>query len=402
MLTRSQETAFHRIMSWYTTGISKVFRLGGPAGSGKSYLIKLIAEEVGMSRCLLITPTGKASNNLIKSGLHSHTIHSQIYTASSEDKIKVKGDWDILMDEVMNMSDEEVDKLQKSGELQRREESTRRPTIYDVNNVDYTLNKPETLEQYQLFIIDEGSMVGEKLLADIMSFNKPILLVGDPHQLQPVNDVSVFTDCDFYLTDIVRQAQGSPVIWLSQQILQGTIPSGVFGTSQVRHGEATLDELRYADEVLTDTNAARDKLNHKIRPLYISMRELCEPFAIGDKIICRTNQDLKSNAGFVLTNGAQGYLTKLKNVSMDRLVYSIVMSSWELGDFSFRGTQRPELFKRDERPAKIELAYAITVHLSQGSEWDNVIYAVSKKPTRSALYTAVTRAKNSVLVTLPN
>lgn len=402
MLTRSQETAFHRIMSWYTTGISKVFRLGGPAGSGKSYLIKLIAEEIGMSRCLLITPTGKASNNLIKSGLHSHTIHSQIYTASSEDKIKVKGDWDILMDEVMNMSDEEVDKLQKSGELQRREESTRRPTIYDVNNVDYTLNKPETLEQYQLFIIDEGSMVGEKLLADIMSFNKPILLVGDPHQLQPVNDVSVFTDCDFYLTDIVRQAQGSPVIWLSQQILQGTIPSGVFGTSQVRHGEATLDELRYADEVLTDTNAARDKLNHKIRPLYISMRELCEPFAIGDKIICRTNQDLKSNAGFVLTNGAQGYLTKLKNVSMDRLVYSIVMSSWELGDFSFRGTQRPELFKRDERPAKIELAYAITVHLSQGSEWDNVIYAVSKKATRSALYTAVTRAKNSVLVTLPN
>lgn len=402
MLTRSQETAFHRIMSWYTTGVSKVFRLGGPAGSGKSYLIKLIAEEVGMSKCLLITPTGKASNNLIKSGLHSHTIHSQIYTASSEDKIKVKGDWDILMDDVMNMSDEEVDKLEKSGELQRREESVRRPTIYDVNNVDYTLNKPETLEKYQLFIIDEGSMVGEKLLADIMSFNKPILLVGDPHQLQPVNDASVFTDCDFYLTDIVRQAQGSPVIWLSQQILQGTIPSGVFGTSQVRHGEATLDELRYADEVLTDTNAARDRLNHKIRPLYISMRELCEPFAIGDKIICRTNQDLKSNAGFVLTNGAQGYLTKLKSVSMDRLVYSIVMSSWELGDFSFRGTQRPELFKRDERPAKIELAYAITVHLSQGSEWDNVIYAVSKKPTRSALYTAVTRAKNSVLVTLPN
>ena len=402
MLTLSQETAFHRIMSWYNTGISKVFRLGGPAGSGKSYLIKLIAEEVGMSKCLLITPTGKASNNLIKSGLHSHTIHSQIYTASSEDKIKVRGDLEALIDDLSNMSDEELDELEKSGELQRRAEHIHKPTIYDVNNVEYTLNEPETLEKYQLFIIDEGSMVGDKLLADIMSFNKPVLLVGDPHQLQPVNDVSVFTECDFYLTDIVRQAQGSPVIWLSQQILNGSIPTGAFGTSQVRHGEATLDELRYADEVLTDTNAARDRLNQKIRPLYIPMRELCEPFAIGDKIICRTNQDLKSDAGFVLTNGAQGYLTKLKSISDDRLVYSIVMSSLELGNFSFRGTQRPELFRRDERPAKLELAYAITVHLSQGSEWDNVIYAVSKKLTKSALYTAITRARNSVLVTLPN
>ena len=79
MLTRSQETAFLRIMCWYKAKTSKLFRLGGPAGSGKSYLIKLIAEEVGMDDCLLITPTGKASTNLIKAGLTAHTIHSRIY-----------------------------------------------------------------------------------------------------------------------------------------------------------------------------------------------------------------------------------------------------------------------------------------------------------------------------------
>lgn len=373
MLTRSQETAFHRIMSWIRTGATRIFRLGGPAGSGKSYLIRLVAEEVGMDDCLLITPTGKASNNLIKSGLASHTIHSQIYTSMAEDKI-----------EESSLQSEEA------------------PIVYDINAVTYTLLSPEVLHKYKLFIIDEGSMVGKDLLADILSFNKPVLLVGDPHQLKPVNDETVFDKCDFYLTDIVRQAQGSPVIWLSQQILNGTIPTGVFGTSQVRHREATLEELQFADEVLTDTNASRDVLNRKIRPLYIPMRSLADPFAIGDKIICRTNQDLKSDAGFVLTNGAQGYLTKINKMSSDKLVYDIVMTSKELGDFSFTGTMRPELFSLQERPAKIELAYAITVHLSQGSEWDNVIYVLSKTATRSALYTAVTRARNSVLVTLPN
>ena len=78
-MTNGQETAYSYIMDWYKNRSSLVYRLGGPAGSGKSWLIRLIAEAVGRDKCLLMTPTGKASNNLIKSGLESHTIHSQIY-----------------------------------------------------------------------------------------------------------------------------------------------------------------------------------------------------------------------------------------------------------------------------------------------------------------------------------
>ena len=68
-LTLSQEVAFKRIMSWYNNRESDVFKLGGPAGSGKSYLIALVAEQIGIENCLLITPTGKAANNLIKASL---------------------------------------------------------------------------------------------------------------------------------------------------------------------------------------------------------------------------------------------------------------------------------------------------------------------------------------------
>ena len=376
MLTRSQETAFLRIIVWYKTKTSKVFRLGGPAGSGKSYLIKLIAEKIGMDDCLLITPTGKASTNLIKAGLTAHTIHSRIYEPIIQ-KNKVKSE--STKDE--NTSNDEVTKVQEV--------------------VTYKLLPPDALDKYKLFIIDEGSMVGEKLLADIMTFGKPILLVGDPNQLTPVNDESVFTDCDYYLTDIVRQSQDSPVIWLSQQILNGSIPLGEFGNSQVRRTEATPDELRYADEVLTDTNASRNKLNNDMRPLYVAAHFYDPLFVVGDKIICRTNQDLKSDLGFTLTNGAQGIITRINQLHKVVPEYDVVMTSTELGNFKFRGTSDASLISRDVPMAKIEYAYAITVHLSQGSEWDNVIYVVSKYPTRSALYTAVTRAKNSVLVTLP-
>jgi exodeoxyribonuclease-5 len=76
------------------------------------------------------------------------------------------------------------------------------------------------------------------------------------------------------------------------------------------------------------------------------------------------------------------------------------MSTPDLGDFSFIGTTRPELFPARIRPPKIEYGYALTVHLSQGSEWPNVIYQQSSFIKKSAMYTAITRAKESVLIAL--
>ena len=50
MMTNGQETAYPFIMDWYKNRSSLVYRLGGPAGSGKSWLIRLIAEAVGRSQ----------------------------------------------------------------------------------------------------------------------------------------------------------------------------------------------------------------------------------------------------------------------------------------------------------------------------------------------------------------
>ena len=83
MLTKSQEEALKLIERWIQSG-GTLFRLGGPAGSGKSYLIPIVADIVGREKCLFMTPTGKAANNLQKAGLQAQTIHSTIYRVRDE------------------------------------------------------------------------------------------------------------------------------------------------------------------------------------------------------------------------------------------------------------------------------------------------------------------------------
>lgn len=373
-------------MEWYENNLSPVFKLGGPAGSGKSYLIALVAEAIGIEKCLLITPTGKAANNLIKASLPARTIHSQIYHVQSEDSA---GGVDF----------ESLDEGGFKSLAAMLEQSDRNGDTFNDEIARFCLK--ESLDaDYQLIIIDEGSMVGGNLLNDVMSFGIPILLVGDPNQLPPVNDTTVFKTCDYYLSEIVRQAQGSPVIYLSQEVLNGRVAVGVYGSCMIRKGPVSDEELAYADIVLTDTNASRTNLNSRMRRLALDFRAQSKPLNVGDRIICRTNTNINSSMGFSLTNGAQGVLKKIKHTNPSYSLIDMVMSTPDLGDFSFIGTTRPELFPARIRPPKIEYGYALTVHLSQGSEWPNVIYQQSSFIKKSAMYTAITRAKESVLIAL--
>jgi exodeoxyribonuclease-5 len=386
-LTSSQEVAYKRIMSWYENRESDVFKLGGPAGSGKSYLIALVAEAIGVENCLLITPTGKAANNLIKAALPARTIHSQIYHVQSE-----------------NSDDGSID-FETSGESEFKnlaniiEQSMNRGWDFGSDEARFIL-KEELDARVKCIIIDEGSMVGGNLLNDVLSFGIPTLLVGDPNQLPPVNDTSVFRTCDYYLTEIVRQAQGSPVIYLSQEVLQGRLKVGSYGSCMVRKGPVSDEELCYADIVLTDTNVSRTELNNRMRRLALDFRQMSKPLSVGDRVICRTNTNITSSDGFALTNGAQGVISKIKHNNQNYSLVDMVMETPDIGTFSFVGTTRPELFPSAIRPPKIEYGYALTVHLSQGSEWQNVIYQQCSFMKKSAIYTAITRAKDSVLIAL--
>lgn len=375
MLTNSQDKALKLAHHWIASG-GKLLKLGGPAGSGKSFLIPLIADFIGIENCVLMTPTGKAANNLQKAGLHASTIHSTIYKVMDTDDEKES-------DETTFEDDDDVEVPEFD---------------YDSRIPDFMLKDSDYFDDKKLFIIDEASMVGSSLLKDILSFGVPVLLVGDPNQLAPVNDTSVYTTCDFYLEEIVRQAKDSPIIWLSQQALDGRLSQGMFGSCMVRQGTPQDSELLYADVVLTDTNNRRANLNQHIRELV--MGELPSQWIVeGDKLICRTNDpDYTSGDGFSLTNGTQGVVSEILHIN--KLKAEIRMDNDDLGKFQFECTHMPLKFPPKKRPPTVELGYALTVHLSQGSEWNNVIYDLSMNPTKRALYTAITRAKQSLLITL--
>lgn len=378
MLTNSQDKALKLAEDWINKK-GKLLRIGGPAGSGKSFIIPMIADIVGIDNCLLVTPTGKAANNLQKAGLEAHTIHSTIYRVEE---------------------DEEEDEESEEGEEELFEVSSDKE--YASSDPRFRLKDSSSFSDKKLIIVDEGSMVGAHLLDDLLSFDVPVLLVGDPNQLAPVNDSSVFHRCDFYLEEIVRQAQDSPIIWLSQQVLSGNMPTGVFGTTMVRKGIPSDNELMYATQVLTDTNKRREDLNTHMRSLVFGNEltgDLRDWIKVGDKMICRTNHPAyNSTAGFMLTNGTQGTVTDILHRGLFSAEFK--MENLDLGGYQLIGTNQPLKFPRKKRPPKVEYGYALTVHLSQGSEWDNVIYDLSMPPQKRALYTGITRAKQSLLITL--
>src|SRR5262245_34135907 len=75
----------------------------------------------------------------------------------------------------------------------------------------------------KLIIIDECSMVDAELGRDLMSFGVPLLVLGDPAQLPPIQGGGYFTDAkpDAMLTEVHRQARDNPIVRLSMDIRAG-------------------------------------------------------------------------------------------------------------------------------------------------------------------------------------
>ena len=82
-------------------------------------------------------------------------------------------------------------------------------------------DKESRAEHAALIIVDEVSMVGQDLGKRLLSFNKPVLVIGDPAQLQPVSkyeDAGFFTagvEPDVMLIKIHRQEAGDPIVRLA-------------------------------------------------------------------------------------------------------------------------------------------------------------------------------------------
>ena len=283
--------------------------------------------------------------------------------------------------------------------------------------------KKECLDNnIKLIVIDECSMVSEDIWNDLLSFEKPLLVLGDPMQLPAIKGKSPITaeEPDAFLDEIVRQAAGNPIIHLSMLAREGKrIDYGNYGNN-VRVIRKNTDFDKYlltSGMVITTTNDLRDELNLYMRQELLG-RDNPLP-VVGDKLICRKNNWDEVLNGIPLVNGLVGKVVNPVEVSRDDK--DLFLMDFRPEGFKNRHFEQLEcnvkmfspidskerrdiIGDRYEPGNKFEYGYAITTHLSQGSQAEEVLYYYEpwgkEELRRQLLYTGITRAEEELTLVL--
>ena len=351
-------------------------------------IIKYFIERIGLSNdeVLFTSFSGKAVSQMARNGLPARTIHSSIY------------------DYIETYARDE------SGGIILKDNGKPKKVFTFVL-------KSHLPKKIKLIVVDEGSMVGEKLALDLISFGIPIVCLGDLNQLPPVMDKTYFLkEPDFILTKIMRQKENDPIIWLSQQVLQGNdLQYGVYGNSAViRKSDVTEFLLKNSDMILTGTNRLRNSINNKFREEIKGYANLDYPH-IGERVICKKNDWTREiENGIYLTNGTVGFVENIDRGSYNK--YSMTMDfrpdfakkifTKVKFDYNHMFNITPEKeFKALKTLSRFEFAYAITVHAVQGSEYESVLFMYENffrnpKDRQRFLYTGITRATSQIIVVI--
>ncbi len=357
--TPHQDAALKAVSDWLKSkpgrkGTPQIFRLFGYAGTGKTTLARHLAEGVD-GTVKYAAFTGKAALVMRARGCEgAQTIHSLIYKP--------------------------------------KDNSSETPT--------FELWDEAPASRAKLIVVDEASMVDAELGRDLLSFGAPLLVLGDPAQLPPIQGGGFFTneEPDAMLTEVHRQAQDDPIVRLSMDVREGRqLEPGSYGDTEVVT-KSNLDPARVvgAEQVLVGRNNTRRAYNKRMR----ERRGFEDPFPVaGDKLVC-----LRNNRRKALFNGGLWTVTE-RRASRTKLVSMRIKPEDDVAARETRVSVRPECFvggiedmSWEERRHydEFDFGYVLTVHKSQGSQWDDVVlfdesFAFPESRARW-LYTGITRA----------
>jgi len=362
ILSEEQKKALSKIERWKFKKNKPYFTLTGIAGSGKTTLIKYIVESLNYKNVKYMAYTGKATQVLLSKKYNdASTIHSTIYNVY----VDKKGDY------------------------------------------HFDLKSRFDIIDYDLFVVDEASMLNEQIISDLLSFDIPVLFIGDHNQLQPIEGVNtLISKPNIMLLEPHRQAKENSIIEFSQKIIEGdySIFRGKkYGNNVkiLKYYEAKDKIYKEADQIICGYNKTRKTLNEKYR--------IGETYPInGEKLICKKNNwnEIISWEGGILslTNGLIGYAKNDVNEESAKLTFKPEFTQNEFDvpfDAYYWNTEIID--HKFKRYNKFLLGYAITCHAAQGSEWENVVlkleaFGNSEEEKRKWIYTAVTRAKNNITI----
>lgn len=361
---------------------------GGP-GTGKTTVISALIGIFGSMdmKLTLAAPTGRAAKRITEAtGREARTIHRLL----------------------------EVDMSDEGGRDMLR---------------SFRRNEKNRLEE-DVIIVDEISMIDTLLMSALLHALKPgcrLVLIGDADQLPSVGAGNILADIIasgvipvVSLRHIFRQAESSLIVMNAHAINRGQMPvlnsrdrdfffiekesdrdiadyvadlcarrlPAAYGPSEsvqvispTRRGTAGTEYLNTKLQELVNPPAAGRREHRRGNTV----------FRTGDRVMqVRNNYDIEwrsgRRSGQGIFNGDIGVITGMDNFG-------------KFMDVSFDGREVVYDFSSLE---DLELAYAITVHKSQGSEYDSVVIPLGDIPpvlaTRNLLYTAVTRAHKRVII----
>ena len=289
---------------------------------------------------------------------------------------------------------------------------------WDKENNVFNINELNSVH-YNLIIVDESSMIDNHLMASLFRgldiFNTQIVLVGDEYQLPSVGPGLVLNDIintnipHIRLEKIYRQSDKSYIPTVAKNIkdkVMDIVPSGddfsFISCDNLNIKSIIIKLLDKMQEKGIDVKnvqvlAPMYKGENGIDNLNILLQEYFNPvvnkkdelkvgpitYRVGDKMLNLVN-DVDNN----IFNGDIGYICEV-NANSKKDILSIDY------DGNIVDYKREDLIS-------ISHAYAITIHKSQGSEFDYVIMPISLSYNRmlynKLLYTGVSRAKKSLIL----
>lgn len=338
---------------------------GGP-GTGKTTLVQAIitAARQFQLKVRLMAPTGRAAKRLsLSSGVEADTIHKALEAE-----------------------------------------------LHDSGSTFFNRNESDPLKE-DLIIVDEASMMDISLFYHLLCALKEgarLILMGDIDQLPPVGPGSPLKDLIAWgevpvvrLEHIFRQKEGSGIIDNAARIREGQMcyPDEE-GEFLIYYAASEPDAFREIMLLCRDMDYSSEKMKMKMQVLSPMYRGAC-----GVDHLNRAIQELVHDHP---VEGAVHFLpgdkVMQKKNDYDKGVYNGdlgIVWAVDKNKIFVRFDSKEVVYEGEER-SSIQLAYAATVHKSQGSEYDTVILVLL--PTqgimlkRNLLYTGVTRARKKTIL----
>lgn len=286
---------------------------------------------------------------------------------------------------------------------------------FDAGTFGFKKNEHDTLNMHYL-IVDEASMLDIHLMYAIIRavpYQAHIVFIGDVDQLPSVGPGSVLHDmlasgkiAHVRLTQIFRQAQDSMIVVNAHRINNGDFPVSPF-----EGAKRDFIFIKEEDPALVAAHLENIYRNG-LRKFHIKSQDAITLVPMNRGIVGtqKINHDLQhllngqSVPEEIMQNGAlfrpNDRVMQIRN-NYDKIVFNGDMGTIESIDkhnqqLTVRFPDRPVIYEFSELD-ELTLAYAVSIHKSQGSEFDAVVIPIFMQHfmllRRNLLYTAVTRAK---------